>query len=102
MLLLGGGAATFLAGLEAAGFAAAGFPAGTRTAVPHSGHLIAFPRARSGAFRTFPHSGQRTLTGITNGSRPLVDGPLPLYQLGRRLHPFFEAFAATGEKAVGQ
>src|SRR5262249_3124505 len=37
---------------------------GTRTFVPQPGHLIALPRAASGAFSDFSQLGQRTLTGI--------------------------------------
>src|SRR5262249_56735994 len=40
-------------------------PAGTLTFVSHPGHLTALPRAASGAFRTFSHVGQRTLTAIS-------------------------------------
>src|SRR5262249_33024528 len=39
-------------------------PAGTLTFVSQPGHLTAFPRAVSGAFSTFSHVGQRTLTGM--------------------------------------
>src|SRR5262245_13385917 len=40
-------------------------PVGTLTFVSHPGHLTALPRAASGAFRTFSHVGQRTLTAIS-------------------------------------
>src|SRR5262245_30741495 len=39
-------------------------PAGILTFVSHSGHLTALPRAESGAFSTFSHLGQRTLTAM--------------------------------------
>ena len=45
-------------------FSADDSPAGILTRVSHTGHFTAFPRAVSGAFSTFSHFGQRTLTAI--------------------------------------
>src|SRR5665213_3236138 len=65
------GSSTFLAGALAPALRAMllpspadDSPAGTLTLVSQPGHLIAFPRAASGAFSTFSHVGQRTLTAI--------------------------------------
>src|SRR5437762_1315409 len=41
-------------------------PTGTLTFVSQPGHFTALPRAESGAFRTFSHVGQRTLTAMRN------------------------------------